>query len=100
MRQCPRAKKCAKLRCTSTLSVLIHGAERVHLIRTSGKTDHASPNTGQTRTNAGPDKANTNAERKTFSKSKPNASSNHADTNPAPLDLGCAIPNDHSSIIT
>ena len=58
------------------------------------------PNAGQTRTNAEPDKANTNADRKSFSKNIPNASSNHADTIPVPLDVSCAISNDQSSIIT
>ena len=47
-----------------------------------------------------PDKASTNADRKSFSKNIPNSSLNHADTNPVPLDVSCAISNDQSSIIT
>ena len=58
------------------------------------------PNAGQPRSNAEPDKASTNADRKSFSKNIPNASSNHADINPVPLDVSCAISNDQSSIIT
>ena len=55
---------------------------------------------GQTGTIAEPDEASTNGDRKSFSKNIPNASSNHADTNSAPLVVSCAISNDQSSIIT
>ena len=100
-RQCPRAKKCTKAGCTSTHSLLLYGAERVYPSRNPGKNDiHTKPNDGQTRSNAEPDKAITNGDRKSFSKNIPNASSNHADINPVPLDVGCAISNDQSSIIT
>ena len=68
-RQCLRAKKRTKPGCTSTHSVLLHGAERVYPSRNSDKNDsHTRPNAGQTRTNAEPDKASTNADRKSFSK--------------------------------
>ena len=100
-RQCPRAKKCTKPGCTSTHSVLLHEAERVFPSRNPDKNDsHTRPNAGQPRSNAEPDKASINADRKSFSKNIPNASSNHADINPVPLDVSCAISNDQSSIIT
>ena len=100
-RQCPRAKKCTKPGCTSTHSVLLHGAERVFPSRNPDKNDsHTRPNAGQPKSNTEPDKASTNADRKSFSKNIPNASSNHADINPVPLDVSCAISNDQSSIIT
>ena len=80
-RQCPRAKKCTKSGCTSTHSVLLHGAERVYPGRNPDKNiSQTRPNAGETRTNAEPDKA-TNA-------------------NPVPLDVSCAISNDQSSTIT
>ena len=57
-RQCPRAKKCTKPGCTSTHSVLLHGADRVYLCRNPDKNvNHTRPNAGETRTNAEPDKA-------------------------------------------
>ena len=94
------SKEVHQPRCTSTHSVHLHIAERVYQSRNNNKTDKlASPNTGQTRTNAGPDKANKKAGRKTSSKNIPNASSNHADTNPAQLDVSCAISNDRSLTI-
>ena len=100
-RQCPRAKKCTKPGYTSTHSVHLHGAERVYPSRNPDKNDsHTRHSAGQTRTNAEPDKASTNADGKSFSKNIPNANWNHADTNPAPLVVSCAIFNDQSSIIT
>ena len=64
-RQCPRAKKCTKQGCTSTHSVLHHGAERVYPSQNPDKNDsHTTPNAGQTRSNAEPDEASTNADRK------------------------------------
>ena len=99
-RQCLRAKNCTKPGCTSTHTVLLHGAERVYPSRYSDKNDsHTRSNAGETRYIAEPDKA-TNADRKSFSKNIPNASSNHAETKLVPLDVGCAISNDQSSIIT
>ena len=98
---CPRAKICTKPGYTTTHSLLFHGDERVYSCRSPDKTDsHANPNIGQTRTQAGPDKAKTYADRKAFDKNTPNARSHHADTNPFPADVSCATSNDHSSIIT
>ena len=86
---------------TSTHCVLLHGAERVYPIRNPDENEsHTRPNAGQTRTNAVPDKASTNADRKSSRKNIPNASSNQADTNHVPLDVSCAISNVQSSIIT
>ena len=100
-RQYPRAKKCNEPGCTNTHSVLLRGVERVYLCQNPDKTDnHESLKTGQTKANAGPDEANTNADRKPFSKVISNANLNHADTHPAPVDVSCAISNEHSSIIT
>ena len=49
-RQGPRAKKCTKPGCTSTHSVLLHGAERVFPSRNPDKNDsHTRPNAGQPR---------------------------------------------------
>ena len=100
-RQWPKANKCTKLGCTSTNSVLSHGAEHVYPSRNPDNNDsHTRPKAGKTRTNAEQDKANTNADRKSFSKNIPKASSNHADSNSAPLEVSCSISNDPSSIIT
>ena len=100
-RQCPRAKNCTKPGCIGTHSVLLHGAERVYPNRHHDKKDsHTRINAGQTRTNAEPDKASTNADSKSFSKNIPSANSYHSDTNPVPLHESCAISNDQSSIIT
>ena len=70
------------------------------LVQIPTKDSHTRLNAGQTRTNAEPDKASTNADRISFSKNIPNSSSNHADTIPVPLDVSCAISNNQSSIIT
>ena len=100
-RQGPRAKKCTKPGCTSTHSVLPHGAEHVYPSLNPDQNDsHTRPNAGQTGTIAEPDKASTNVDRKSFRKNIPNASLNHADTNPVPLDVNCAFSNVQSSIIT
>ena len=64
------AKKCTKPGGTSTHSVHLHGGERVYPGRNPDKNDsHTRLIAGQTRTNAEPDKAITNADRKSFSKS-------------------------------
>ena len=87
---------------SSSHSVLLLDAERVYPNQIPDKTDsHASPNTGQTRSNAGPDETKTNSDRtKSFSKNLPNASSNHSDLNPIPVDVNCTIFSVHFSVIT